>query len=53
MLSEVDQSLVAIGEKCVRLDSDIDVIKVSQPVFDFLGVECFPLLPSKENDEVP
>ena len=52
VLSEVDRSLVAIGEKCVRIDSDIDVFTVFSIVFDFLGVGSFPLLPFKENDEV-
>ena len=53
LLSEVDRTLVAIGEKCVTIDSDIDVLPVFSIVFDFLGVGSFPLLPSKENDEVP
>ena len=53
MLSEVDRSLVAIGEKWIRIDSDIDVFPVFSIVFDFVGVGSFPLLPSKENDQVP
>ena len=44
---------MAISEKCVRIDSDIDVLTVFSIVFDFLGVRSFPLLPSNENDEVP
>ena len=51
LLSEVDRTLVAIGEKCVTIDSDIDVLFFSA-VLNFLGVGSFPLLQSKENDEV-
>ena len=42
---------MAIGEKCVTIDSDIDVLFFSA-VLNFLGVGSFPLLQSKENDEV-
>ena len=36
MLSEVDRSLVAIGEKCVRIDSDSEILTVW-----FLGCRTF------------
>ena len=41
MLSEVDWSLVAIGEKCVRIDSAIDVLTVFLAVLRFLGCRKF------------
>ena len=51
MLSEVDRSLVAVGEKCVAMDSDSGVLTVVSAVFVFLRVGSFSLLPSKKQNK--